>query len=222
QMSLSFFSAASMAVSVPSGIQVFAWIATIGRRRPQFKTPLLFVLGFLRIFVLGGLTGVLMALVPFDWQGRDSYFVVAHFHYVLVGGMVFPLLAAFYYWAPTASAKPLSETLGRWVFGLTFVGFNVTFFPMHISGLLGMPRRVYTYPEGLGWEPYNMISTLGAYVLAAGFLVLVIDLLLNFRPSGAGGGGNPWNAGTLEWLPSGLYQTRSIPIVRSLVPLWDQ
>ncbi len=158
-MSLSFFSAASMAVSLPSGIQVFAWIATIAAGRLRFATPSLFVLGFLFIFTLGGLTGVMVAMVPFDWQAHDTYFVVAHFHYVLVGGMVFPLFAALYYWAPAFSRHALSERLGSWAFWLMFVGFNVAFLPMHLTGLMGMPRRVYTYPAELGWGTLNAIST---------------------------------------------------------------
>jgi Heme/copper-type cytochrome/quinol oxidases, subunit 1 len=182
----------------------------------------LFVLGFLFTFVLGGLTGVMVAVVLFDWQVHDSYFVVAHLHYVLFGGMVFPLFAAFYYWVPYVSKKQLSERLGRWVFGLLFVGFNVAFFPMHITGLLGMPRRVYTYPAGLGWEGLNLTSTIGAFLIAAGVLVFLIDLTLNFRLSFRQNAGNIWNAGTLEWLPSGTYATRSIPIIESREPIWDQ
>jgi cytochrome c oxidase subunit I+III len=222
QLSMSFFSAASMAVSVPSGIQVFAWIATIAAGRLRFTVPALFVLGFLFIFVLGGLTGVMVAIVPFDWQVHDSYFVVAHFHYVLFGGMVFPLFAAFYYWVPFVSKKVLSEHLGCWVFGLLFVGFNVAFFPMHITGLLGMPRRVYTYPAGLGWEGLNLISTIGAFLIAVGVAVFLIDLARNFRPTVGRNIGNIWNAGTLEWLPNGNYSARSIPIVVSREPIWDQ
>jgi hypothetical protein len=152
KVSMSFFSAASMAVAIPSGIQVFAWIATIAAGRLKLTVPALFILGFLFIFTLGGLTGVMVAMIPYDWQVHDTYFVVAHLHYVLIGGMVFPLFAALYYWAPMASRRPLSETLGRWAFGLIFAGTNLTFFPMHLTGLLGMPRRVYTYPSGLGWD----------------------------------------------------------------------
>src|SRR5918995_646574 len=181
-LSLSFFSAASMAVSLPSGIQVFAWIATIASGRLRLATPSLFVLGFLFIFSLGGLTGVMVAMVPFDWQAHDTYFVVAHFHYVLVGGMVFPLFAAFYYWVPHASKNALSERLGRWVFALMFLGVNVTFFPMHIAGLGGMPRRVYTYPDMPGWNVLNLISTIGAFMFAAGVAVFLIDLIRNMRP----------------------------------------
>nr|WP_210340305.1 cbb3-type cytochrome c oxidase subunit I [Microvirga splendida] len=221
QLSLSFFSAASMAVSIPSGIQVFAWIATIASGKLQNKTPTYFILGFLFIFVIGGLTGVMVAMVPFDWQAHDTYFIVAHLHYVLIGGMVFPMFAALYYWAPTASKTPLSETLGKWAFWLMFIGVNVTFFTMHITGLMGMPRRTYTYIAEMGWGPLNLISTLGAYMIGAGVLVFLIDLAKNFRPY-QGDLGNVWNAGTLEWLPSGNYQTRSIPIVTSREPLWDQ
>jgi len=222
-LSLSFFSAASMAVAIPSGIQVFAWIATIAARSEPFRinTPSLFVLGFLFIFTIGGLTGVMVAMVPFDFQVHDTYFVVAHFHYVLVGGMVFPLFATFYYWTPMVSRHPLSERLGRWVFGLMFAGFNIAFFPMHISGLMGMPRRVWTYSSAMGWDTLNSISTAGAFIFAAGVLLFVIDLALRFRPSSASGG-NPWDAGTLEWLPSDVYSTRSIPHVMSREPLWDQ
>ena len=220
-LSLSFFSAASMAVAIPSGIQVFAWIATIASGKLQNKTPTYFILGFLFIFTLGGLTGVMVAMVPFDWQAHDTYFVVAHFHYVLIGGMVFPMFAAFYYWAPTASKKPLSETLGKWTFWLIFIGVNITFFTMHITGLMGMPRRTYTYLAEMGWGTLNLISTLGSYLIGAGALVFLYDLAKNFRPY-QGDLGNVWNAGTLEWLPSANFQTRSIPIVNSREPLWDQ
>ena len=224
QLSLSFASAASMAVSIPTGIQIFAWIATIAaapKLRP-LKTPMLFILGFFFIFVLGGLTGVMVAVIPFDWQAHDTYFIVAHLHYVLVGGMVFPLFAAFYYWMPFVSRRPLSERLGRWAFWLMFVGFNVSFFPMHLTGLAGMPRRVYTYADSYGWGMLNMVSTIGAYVIAAGVLVFLIDLARNCRPSVASNAGNVWQAGTLEWLPGGSAGPRSVPIVQSREPLWDQ
>ncbi len=222
RLSLSFFQAASMAVAIPSGIQFFAWIATFARGRVQMKTPALFILGFLFIFLLGGLTGVMVAVVPFDWQAHDTYFIVAHLHYVLIGGMVFPLFAGFYYWMPYTSRHALSERLGRWVFGLMFVGFNVAFFPMHITGLAGMPRRVYTYREGLGWDGLNLVSTIGAFMLAAGVLLFLIDVARRFRMSAEGNAGNVWNAGTLEWLPNGNYSSRSVPEVASREPLWDQ
>ncbi len=226
-LSLGFFTAASFAVSVPSGIQVFAWLATIASGRPQMRVPMLFLLGFLFIFVLGGLTGVMVAVVPFDWQVHDTYFIVAHLHYVLIGGMVFPLIAGVYYWTPSAGGGKLSERLGRWVFALLFAGVNLTFFPMHISGLLGMPRRVWTYQEGLGLDLWNMLSTIGAFLAAAGIVLLIIDLVLHFRMSSGGSGDddaedNPFHAGTLEWLPQGNYAARSIPRIHSREPLWDQ
>ncbi|RDI61125.1 cbb3-type cytochrome c oxidase subunit I [Microvirga subterranea] len=222
KMSLSFFSAASTAVAVPSGIQVFAWIATIASGRMNLTTPSLFIIGFLFIFTLGGLTGVMVAMAPFDWQAHDTYFIVAHLHYVLIGGMVFPLFAAFYYWVPVASTRALSECVGRWVFGLMFVGVNVTFFPMHITGLIGMPRRVYTYPVGMGWDELNLISTVGAFMIAAGVALFIYDMIRNFRPTLDDNAGNVWNAGTLEWLPNSNYGTRTIPVVKSREPLWDQ
>ena len=222
-LSLGFFSAASMAVAIPSGIQVFAWIATFaeGRRPIRLSVPALFILGFMFIFVLGGLTGVMVAMVPFDWQVHDTYFVVAHFHYVLIGGMVFPLFATFYYWTPMVCRTTLSERLGRWAFWLMFIGFNVSFLPMHLTGLLGMPRRVWTYPAGMGWDGLNMVSTIGAFIIAAGVGVFIVDLVRNFRV-GEGGPDNPWGAGTLEWLPNDVYATRSIPLVTSREPLWER
>ncbi|MGV3590592.1 MAG: cbb3-type cytochrome c oxidase subunit I, partial [Gammaproteobacteria bacterium] len=221
-LSLSFFSAASMAVAIPSGIQVFAWIATLaaGKRIGKLSVPGLFVFGMLAIFVMGGLTGVMVAMVPFDWQAHDSYFIVAHLHYVLIGGMVFPLFATFYYWAPMVSRRLLSPTLGKWCFWLMFVGMHATFLPMHVTGLAGMPRRIWTYSEATGWGPLNLLSTAGAYLIAAGIAVFLVDLLRNFR-LGRGGPENPWNAGTLEWLPNDVYSTRSIPLIESREPLWD-
>ncbi len=221
-LSLSFFSAASMAVAIPSGIQTFAWIATIASGRPRFATPMLFVLGFLFIFTLGGLTGVMVAMVSFDWQAHDTYFVVAHLHYVLIGGMVFPLFAAFYYWAPAFSRRSLSETLGRWAFALMFIGVNLTFLPMHLLGLWGMPRRVYTYAAEMPWATTNFFVTCGAFLLALGVAVVLYDLLRNLRPTLREPAGNIWDAGTLEWLPNGLYGLRSIPQVASNYPLWEQ
>src|SRR6056297_401299 len=174
-LSLSLFSAASTMVAVPTGVQIFAYIATLAQGRPRATVPMLFVLGFLFVFILGGFTGVMLASVPFNWQAHDSYFVVAHLHYVLVGGMVFPLFAAFYYWAPHFTGRMMSERLGKWVFWLIFIGFNATFFLMHVTGLRGMPRRIATYPEGLGWDRLNMLSTLGSYILAAGVVLFVFD-----------------------------------------------
>jgi len=216
-----FVSAASLAVAIPAAMQVFAWIATLWRGEVRANTPTLFILGFLFTFVIGGLTGVMVAVLPFDAQVHDSYFVVAHFHYVLVGGVVMPLFAAIYYWLPLLDGHRLSERLGRWVAGLVVGGFQVAFFPMHIAGLLGMPRRVYTYEAGLGWEWPNAVSTLGAAMLAAGVALLLFDVVRTLckapRPHG-----DPWRAPTLEWLPTEEHGTRSIPDVGSRDPLWHR
>lgn len=222
QISINYFSAASMAVSLPAGVQVFAWIATIAAGRMRFSTPGLFAVGGLVIFVMGGLTGVMVAMVPFDWQAHDSYFIVAHLHYVLIGGMVFPMFAAIYFWLPMSSARPLNERWGKWIFWLMFVGHNVAFMPMHLTGLMGMPRRVYTYLPGRGWDLPNLISTVGAFLFGLAVLLWVIDMLRNFRPFGAREAGNIHDAPGLEWLPSGYYSVRSIPVVKSLYPLWEQ
>jgi cytochrome c oxidase subunit I+III len=215
-----FFSAASMLVAIPTAIQVFAWIATLWRGRMLREGPGWFLLAFIAVFVLGGLTGVMLAVAPFDWQVHDTHFVVAHLHYVLIGGMVFPLFAAIYYWAPAVSGRKLSERGARWGCGLMFIGLNVAFFPMHITGMRGMPRRVHTYAEGLGWDWLNLLSTVGAFVLAAGVLVVLIDIALHLRIGGRIDA-NVWKAGSLEWLPLHSYGPRSIPLVRGRDPLWD-
>jgi cytochrome c oxidase subunit I+III len=219
-----FFSAASMAVSIPSSVQIFAWIATLwASRRIVRRTPMLFILGFFVLFVIGGISGVMVASVPFDWQAHDTYFVVAHLHYVLIGMNLFPVIAAFYYWLPKMTGRMLDERLGRWNFWIMFVGMNITFFPMHILGMRGMPRRVYTYAEGLGWDNLNMVETVGAYVFAFGVLLFVINVVRS-RFTGAPAGDNPWNASTLEWSissPPPAYNFEVIPVVASRDPLWD-
>lgn len=223
-ISLGLFSAASEAVAIPTGVQLFCFIATLLAGRVTRSVPMLYVLGGLAVFVLGGMTGVMVALVPFDFQAHDTYFVVAHLHYVLVGGVVFPIIAGFYYFFPLVTGKHLSDRLGRIAFWLLFAGFNLAFLPMHLTGLRGMPRRVFTYPADMGFDGLNLVSTIGAYVLAAGFAVFVWDV---FRPKGKQpyAKRNPWSAGTLEWLqrmPSASWGTRSIPEIDSRYPLWEQ
>ena len=178
---LSFFAAASMVIAIPAGVQFVSWLATIWAGRPVWKTPFLFVVGFLVIFVLGGITGVMVAAPPFDLQAHDSYFVVGHLHYVLIGGVAFPIFAGVYYWFPKFTGRMLDERLGRWNFWLLFVGVNLAFFPMHIVGLLGMPRRVYTYEAGLGWEPYNLLSSIGVLVILPGIAVFIWNVVRSFR-----------------------------------------
>ena len=224
QLSLSFFSAASLMVTIPSGVQIFAWLATLIAGRPVLKSPLLFVLGFIFVFVAGGLTGVMFAIIPFDQQVHDSYFVVAHFHYVLFGGAVFPIFAALHHWLPKINGRLMNEALGKASFWLIFVGFNVAFFPMHTMGLLGMPRRVYTYPSGLGWDSHNLISTIGSFVLALGVLVFIVNFFRSSR-KGEEAGRDPWRGDTLEWAttsPPPHYNFLTIPTVRSHNPMWDQ
>ena len=222
ELGKSFFTATSMLIAVPTAVQIFCWIATLWLGRLNIKTPLLFMLAFFFILVLGGMTGIMVASVPVDLQLHDTYFVVAHLHYVLIGGAVFPLFGAWYYWFPKITGRMMSERLGRWNFWLFFIGFNVTFFPMHQLGIQGMPRRVYTYPAEMGWGPLNLVATIGAVTIFVSMLLFVINAVLSLR-RGAPAGDNPWGASTLEWAttsppPPGNFA--QLPIVHGRTPLW--
>ncbi|PZN34905.1 MAG: cytochrome c oxidase subunit I [Proteobacteria bacterium] len=219
-----FFMGASMIIAIPSGVQIFCWLATLWQGRPRFATPLMYMLGFIVVFVLGGLTGVMLASVPLDLQLHDSFFVVAHFHYVLIGGAVFPLIGALYYWWPKLTGRMPGERAGQWSFWLLFIGFNVTFFPQHLLGLAGMPRRVYTYAQGLGWDGLNLLSTAGSIVIGMSVLVTAWNLLRSLR-RGEHAPPNPWDAGTLEWAtasPPPTWNFAHQPVATDAHPLWRE
>ena len=222
-MSMSYFSAASMVISIFSTIQVFAWIATLWSGKPVLTTSMCFALAFIAVFIIGGLNGTISALIPFDWQLNDSYWIPAHIHYVLVGANLFPVLAGFYYWLPKMTGRMMNERVGITSFWLTLIGFNATFFPMHFLGLMGMPRRIYTYGGAMGWSDWNLAVTVGAFLLAAGIVLSIINFFVSAR-SGVPAGPNPWNADTLEWStpsPPPPYGSVHIPTVASRHPLWD-
>jgi cytochrome c oxidase subunit I+III len=223
ELGKSFFTAASMLIAIPSAVQIFCWIATLWRGRPEFRTPLLFVLAFFFILVLGGMTGIMVASVPLDAQLHDTYFVVAHLHYVLIGGAVFPLFGAWFYWFPKITGRLMSERLGKWQFWIAFAGFNLAFFPMHQLGMQGMPRRVYTYAESMGWGKLNFIATVGGALFAFSVLLFIVNVFRSHR-RGALAGDNPWQAGTLEWAiasPAPAYNFDRMPVVRAREPLWE-
>jgi cytochrome c oxidase subunit 1 len=224
QLGQSFFTAASIMIVVPTGIQFFCWIATMWSGRLRFTVPMLYALSFFVVFLIGGLTGVMLAAVPVDIQVHDTFFVVAHFHYVLIGGSVFPLLGMIHYWFPKLTGRMLSETIGKVALALFFVGFNLTFFPMHILGLMGMPRRIYTYPKEVGWGGLNMLASIGAVILAVSLLVYLYNIVVSLQ-RGAVAPDNPWEASTLEWAttsPPPPYNFNPLPTVPGPEPLWEQ
>ena len=222
-VSNTFFTLSTMLVGIPTGIKIFNWIATLWGGRIRFATPMLFCLGFLFQFLIAGLTGIMLSVSPWDWQLHNSYFVIAHFHYVLVGGIVFCIFAAIYYWYPKATGRMLDETLGRWHFWLFLIGFHISFDTMHFLGLLGMPRSIYTYMPDRGWNTLNLIVSVGAVVQAIGVLVFAYNFIVSYF-RGAVAGDDPWDAWTLEWSipsPPPSYNFEEEPIVHSRRPLWD-
>ena len=218
-----FFAISTMIIAVPTGIKIFNWLGTMYGGKIRLEVPMLFCIGFLFQFLIAGLTGVMLAVVPFDWQLSDSYFVVAHFHYIILGGIVFCMFAAFYYWYPKAFGKMLDGKLGHWHFWLFIIGFHLTFDPQHFAGFLGMPRRIFTYEAGRGWEIWNQISTVGVFLQGAGVIVFVYNMIYSYI-KGKEAGDDPWDAWTLEWAttsPPPEYNFDKIPEVRSRRPLWD-
>jgi len=223
-MAMSFFSAGSMMISIFTIVQVFAWVATVWKGRPVPTAAMYYALGSIALLVIGGLSGVFTGVIPVDWQVHNTYYVVAHIHYVLIGANLFPVFAGFYYWLPKMTGRMLNETLGKWSFWVMFIGFNAGFFPMHILGLEGMPRRIYTYEAGLGFQSTNMLVTVGAFTLGVGILLSIINLLISLK-SGKLAGKNPWNSDGLEWgtdSPPEPYGTVHIPTVVTRHPLWDE
>jgi cytochrome c oxidase subunit I len=219
-----FFATSTTLIAIPTAVKIFNWIATIYGGKISFKAPMLFALGFIAMFLIGGLNGAALAVVPFDYQVTDSYFVVSHLHYVLFGGTVFGVFSGFFYWFPKITGKLLNERLAQIQFWLMLIGVNLTFFPMHILGLLGMPRRIYTYPDNLGWNELNLLASIGAFIIGIAIVIFLWNFVITLR-SGEKAGDDPWDAFTLEWdtsSPPKHYNFLTLPVVRSRRPFYDK
>ncbi len=220
---LGFFMLSSFLIGIPTGVKIFNWTATLWRGSLVMTASMMWAIGFIVLFLIGGITGIFLATFPVDWQLNDTYFVVAHFHYVLMGGAVFTVISGMYYWYPKMTGRMCNERLGKASFWVVFIGFNLTFFVQHALGLSGMPRRIYTYQEGMGWSTYNLISTIGSYIMAVGLLMTLYNFAFSYK-TGKIAGPDPWKGNTLEWFttsPPPVNNFDVIPRVRSVEPMRD-